>query len=123
MDADPAADRPPWQRTYVIAMAAIIGGLIGYGLCDWGGWTRLQHDPYTGAWWWQSGPSQRIPINYYGNLLWGVGGGAVGALFGSVAMRLHRRRVPPAVINLLGAWALTAFALAGLYYVWTLWPF
>jgi hypothetical protein len=116
-------ERPAWQTTYVIAVTAIIGGAIAYGMCDWSGWTRLQHDPYSGAWWFEDGPTQKVPINYYGTLLWSVGGAAVGAALAAIATRLHRRPLPPSVISILGAWALTGFALGGLYYVWTLWPF
>ena len=120
---EPEAHAPPWQRVFVIAALAIIGGTIAYGLCDWGGWTRLQHDPYTGAWWWDDGPTHRVAINYYGTILWGLGGAAVGAALGAVATHVYRRALPSSVITILGAWALTGTALGGLYYVWTLWPF
>ncbi len=116
-------ERPSWQRVYVIATAAIIGGSLAYFLCDWGGWTRLQYDPYTGAWWWQDGPTQKVAINYYGTVLWALGGGAVGGAVAALALRLHRRPLPSEAIAVLAAWALTGFALGGLYYVWTLWPF
>ena len=88
---EPAAQAPPWQRVYVIAALAIIGGTIAYGMCDWGGWTRLQHDPYTGAWWWADGPTQKVAINYYGMLLWALGGAAVGGALAAVALRVVRR--------------------------------
>ncbi len=118
-----APERPPWQRVYVVATAAVIGATCAYALCDWAGWTRLQYDVYRDAWWWQDGPTQKVPINYYGDILWGAGGAAAGAAIGLVATGLHRRPLSPAIIALLGAWALTGAALSGLYYTWNLWPF
>ena len=51
MDAPAATvtERPTWQRVHVITTLAVIGGTLAYALCTWGGWTRLQHDPYSGA--------------------------------------------------------------------------
>lgn len=121
--APEASPQPTWQRAYVVAAAAIIGGALAYALCDWGGWTRLQHDPYTGDWWWQDGPTQKVAINYYGSLLWALGGASVGALGASIALRVYRRELPSSLIMVIGAWALTGVALGGLYYVWMLWPF
>lgn len=115
--------RPRWQNAYVIVAIAIIGGTLAYALCDWGGWTRLQHDPYTGDWWWDDGPTHKVAINYYGTILWGLGGAAVGALVASVALRVYRRTLPSPAITVLGAWALTGVAFGALYYAWTLWPF
>jgi|JI10StandDraft_1071094.scaffolds.fasta_scaffold1599075_1 prolipoprotein diacylglyceryltransferase len=110
-----------WRRTYVIATAAIIGATLAYTLVDWSGWTRLTYDPYSGRWWWPSGPTRPVPINYYGTMLWGVGGGVVGAAIGAVIARWPQARTP-AARSLLGAWAFTSFALAGSYYFWNLWP-
>ena len=123
MEAEPSSEQTAWQRVYVIATAAIIAGALTYWLCDWGGWTRLQHDPYSGAWWWQDGPTQKVAINYYGTLLWGIGGSLVGGAIAFVATRVYRRPFPPSLIIVMNAWALTAFVFGGLYYVWNLWPF
>lgn len=107
----------------MIATFAVIGGTLAYALCTWGGWTRLQLDPYDGRWWWEAGPTQTIAINYYGDLLWGLGGAAVGAALGAAVTSSYRRPLPPSLITLLGAWALTSFVLTGLFYTWSLWPF
>ena len=72
-----AADRR-WHRTYVIALAAVIGGALAYALVDWGGWTRATYDPYRDRWSWRGGATPTIGINYYGGLLWGLGGALVG---------------------------------------------
>jgi hypothetical protein len=118
-----ATERPRWQHAYLIATLSVIGGCMAYALCTWGGWTRLQHDPYGGSWWWQSGPTQSIPINYYGDILWGLGGAAVGGVLGAAVGRVYRRPLSSSTVNLLTAWAMTSFLLAGLFYTWSLWPF
>ena len=56
-------------------------------------------------------------------LLWGLGGGLVGALLGYSGCRLWNRQVGTDGSRLLGAWALAAFAYGGLYFTWNLWPF
>jgi hypothetical protein len=119
----PASERPAWQRVHAIAAVAVIGGTLAYALCDWSGWTRLQLDPYDGSWWWQDGATRKVPINYYGGLLWALGGAAVGAGLATLVTALWRRPVPAAVSAVLSAWALTGVALTGAYYTWNLWPF
>lgn len=114
---------PRWQRVQAIALAAVIGGALAYALCDWSQWPRLHHDPYDGSWWWRDGPTASIPINYHGTILWGLGGAAVGALGALAATAWWRRPLPRAVERLGAAWALTAVAFAGAYYLWHLWPF
>src|SRR5688500_18178129 len=104
--------RPAWQRVYVIATLAVIGGTLAYALCTWGGWTRLQLDPYSGEWWWQAGPTQSIPINYYGDLLWGAGGALAGGAAGALGTALHRRPLSQTTQQLLAAWAITGFLFA-----------
>jgi hypothetical protein len=39
------------------------------------------------------------------------------------ACRLVNRPVAERWLGLAGAWALAAFAYAGLYYTWNIWPF
>ena len=119
----PAAARPRWQTVQAIACAAVIGWTLAYALCDWSGWPRLTFDEYRSEWLWTSGPTPRLPINYMGGLLWGLGGAALGALTATLALALWRRSLPPAALGLATAWALTGVALAGTYYTWTLWPF
>ncbi len=115
-----AAERA-WHRTYVVALAAVIGGALAYALADWGGWPRATYDPYRDAWQLRRGPTPTIGINYYGGLLWGAAGALVGAALGAVVQRWPRARTAPAR-TLLAAWAFTSVALAGAYYWWNLWP-
>lgn len=112
---------PAWHRTFIVATAAIVVAAGGYGLCDWAGWTRLNLEPYSGDWSWQHGATQRVPINYYGNLLWAVGGGAIGATIGYAAT-VRRPALTASWLRLASAWALTAFAITGTYFWWRLWP-
>ncbi|HVV83457.1 MAG TPA: hypothetical protein VHE35_10315 [Kofleriaceae bacterium] len=118
-----APARPRWQSVQAIACAAVVGWTLAYALCDWGGWHRLTYDPYLARWTWTSGPTPRVPINYLGGLLWGLGGAVVGASVAALGLRLWRRPLPPTVLGLAAAWALTGVALAGTYYMWTIWPF
>ncbi|MBK9031879.1 MAG: hypothetical protein IPL61_11225 [Myxococcales bacterium] len=106
----------------IIAMAAVIGGCLAYALADWGGWPRLTYDPYAARWSWRSGATPTVPINYYGGLIWAGAGAALGAVIGAVVARWPGARTARARALAL-AWALTAFGLAGTYYLWNLWPF
>ena len=123
MSAPPTADRPRWQTVQALGCAAVIGWTIAYVLCDWGGWHRLTYDQYRGAWSWNTGPTPRIPINYMGIILWGIGGAAVAVVLTLVGLRLWRRPLPSSVLDLGTAWAFTGVGLAGTYYTWSLWPF
>ncbi len=114
---------PRWQLRYAIACCAIIGWSLAYTLASWGGWTKLFYDPLSRRWWWGDTAATPIPINYWGLVLWGIGGAAFGVAVAAIAARLWRRPLPGAVQLLLGAWAMTGFAYAGTYYMWTLWPF
>lgn len=112
-----------WQVVYAAAMCGVIGWCVAYLLCDALAWPRLTYFPYEGAWAMTAGRAQPATMTYVGNVLWGVGGGALGAAIGALGARAIRRPLPARAITLLGAWALTAFLLTGLYYLWNLWPF
>ena len=47
----------------------------------------------------------------------------VGAAIVLLATRLHPAELSRRWLHLAGGWALTAVGLAGLYFVWNLWPF
>jgi hypothetical protein len=112
------SDRPAWQRGYVIATMAVIGGTLAYALCTWGGWTRLSSIlPRHLV---DDGPAHRAdrllrrhPVGHGGAL---VGGGLAAATALPPAL-------PPPPVQLLAAWALTSFAIAALFYIWSMWPF
>ena len=111
---------PRWQRAYVIAMCALIGGAFAYAACEWGQWPRLRYLPLTGDMTMSSTPS--LSITYLGVVAWGIGGAICGAVVGAIACRVVPRPWPDRVLHLFGLWALTAIVLAGSYYTWSLWP-
>ena len=112
---------PSWQRAYVIAMCAIIGGAFAYTACDWGQWPRLTYRPLTGAFMTKASPGI-VTINYIGTVAWGLGGAAVGAVVGHVLCMVTKKPWPERALQLFGAWAITGIVLAGSYYTWNLWP-
>jgi len=112
---------PRWQRAYVIAMCAIIGGAFAYAACDWGHWPRLTYRPLTGDIMMKE-PVAAVSINYLGTVAWGLGGAGCGALVGYALCAATRKAWPDLALQLFGAWAITAILLAGSYYTWNLWP-
>ena len=112
---------PRWQRAYVIAVCAVIGGAFAYAACDWGQWPRLTYLPLRGELTMQPPPGA-LSITYLGVVAWGVGGAAAGALVGAGLCAIARRAWPDRALRLFGAWAITALLLAGSYYTWSLWP-
>lgn len=117
--ASNAERAPAWASHYVIACCAIIGGVLAYCGSDFADWPKLTMAPLTGALTVASKSSDG-GITYWGALLWGLGGAAIGGAGGLGCARwvVGRR----AAMQLLGAWAFTALALASLYIVWSLWP-
>lgn len=114
---------PAWQRAYLTLCVATIGFAFAYVLCDYAGWPRLTYFPYEREWRFVSGYPGAVPMAYVGTLLWGIGGGLVGALSGYLGSRLWNRPLGPDWTRLIGAWSLAAFAYGGLYFTWNLWPF
>jgi hypothetical protein len=114
---------PRWQLAYVAATCGVIGWALAYVLCDALKWPRLAYEPYHGAVVVVARATNPATMMYLGTVLWGVAGGAVGAAIGATIARARRREVSAKVIALLGAWAITAFGFAGVYYLWNLWPF
>jgi hypothetical protein len=112
---------PRWQRAYVIAMCALIGAPFAYAIHDWALWPSLIYLPVRGELV-TVAPPDAVAIRYFGAVLWGIGGLASGALVGAAVCAIVRRPVSDRVLHLLGAWAITAIALAGGYWTWTTWP-
>ena len=112
---------PRWQRAYVIALCALIGGAFAYAACDWARWPRLTYLPVTGEVTLHAPPGA-IAITYLGNVAWGLGGAACGALGGALVCAVAKRPLTTQAMLLLGAWAITAIALCGAYFTWSLWP-
>lgn len=112
---------PRWQRAYAIATCALIGAALAYALCDWARWPRLTYLPLRGGVV-MDAPADALSMNYLGVVAWGLGGAACGALVAALGARAWRRPLPPIVLQLLGAWAITAILLAGAYYTFSVWP-
>ena len=113
---------PLWQRRYLTVCAAVIGYSIGYVLCDFASWPRATYGPLDRAWFFTAEPAP-LDSNYLGIVLWATSGALVAGGLVAVATRLAKRELSQTWNNLAGAWALTAFGYAGLYYTWGLWPF
>ena len=114
---------PDWQRTYVVACAAVIGFALAYALCDFAGWPRAVYAPLEGAVHLEPPPVGRNEVGYLGMVAWGAGGAALAALLAFGFARLVGRPLSSRALRILGAWALTAVLLAGAFHTWSLWPF
>jgi hypothetical protein len=115
---------PGWQRAFVLATCALIGGAAAYAACDWGGWPRVTLLPATGQITVRPPPGA-LSIPFLGIVAWGVGGGACGVVVGALLCHrsmFGRSRWSDRSLQLFGAWAITAVLLAGSYYTWNLWP-
>ena len=115
---------PRWQRAFVIAACAVIGGAFAYAACDWGQWPKLAILPATGELTMHP-PAGTLAMSYLGTVAWGAGGAATGALVGAVLCLprvLGRKPWSDRVLQLFGAWSITAVILTGAYYTWNLWP-
>lgn len=112
---------PRWQRAYLIATCAIIGGAFAYAACDWAQWPRLTYLPIREAFTMKAPPTV-VSMAYIGIVAWGLGGAAVGAVVGFVLCATIRKPLPERALQLFGAWAITGILLAGCYYTWNLWP-
>ena len=113
---------PLWQRRYLTVCGAIIGYCIGYVVCDFAGWPKLTYAPLDRAWYFTATPSP-LDMAYLGIVLWALSAALIGGGMVAVATRIAKRELPQTINNLAGAWTLTAFGYAGLYYTWGLWPF
>ncbi len=114
---------PTWQRIYIVAQSAVIGFALAYVACDFAAWPRLTYFPYERSWAFIAGYPGPVPSNYVGTILWGVGGAITAAALAFPITLLIARPLHERWLRLLGAWSLTAFIYAGLYYTWNLWPF
>jgi hypothetical protein len=112
---------PTWQRAYVIAVCALIGGAFAYTACDWGAWPRVTYHPLTGTIAMHTAGGA-ITIGYLGIVAWGLGGAAVGAVVGAGLCAIFKKPWPDRALHLFGAWAITGVLLAGSYYTWNLFP-
>ena len=112
---------PRWQRAFIIATCALIGGAFAYATCDWGRWPLVTYLPLTGGFAMHP-PAAAISITYIGVVLWGLGGLVCGAIVGAAMCAISKKPWPDRTLQLFGAWAITAILLAGSYYTWSLFP-
>lgn len=119
-----SAPMPEWQRAFVLAACALIGGALAYVACDWGHWPRLTLLPVTSEITSNSAPGS-LAISYFGIFAWGIGGAGCGVVVGALLClpaTFGRSAWSDRSLQLFGAWAITAIVLAGGYYTWNLWP-
>lgn len=114
---------PRWQRIFVIACACVIGYSLAYTLSDFGQWPKLTYFPYEGEWAWFRVPPGPVPMPYVGMVFWGVVGGAGCAVVAAGSCHVRKTPISDTMLRLWGGWSLSAFAFAGLYFTWNLWPF
>ena len=108
------------ERAYFAVCAASIGWAIGYALPVYARLPNLYYDPQLARWIAGARPGS-VPMGYYGQMLWGVGGAALAATIG---LGVAWRRGPRAdsAIGLAAAWTLSALLLVGAWFTWNNWP-
>jgi hypothetical protein len=114
---------PRWQRAFLVACAVVIGGTLAIVVSQYAGWPRLSYHAYRRSFDVAPPSGSAVEASYIGISLWAVAGALVAALAAVGFAAAWRRPLAPASVRLLGAWALTSAGLAGLYSLWTIWPF
>jgi hypothetical protein len=114
---------PRWQRSYLVACAGVIGFAIAYVASDFAPFRRLTYFPEERRWELLERPPNPVPMNYYGTLLWGLGGALAAAAAAYVLSRVINRPCSDRWLQLAGGWALTAVSLGCCYFLWNVWPF
>ena len=114
---------PRWQRTYLIACCAVIGFAVASSLSEYAQWPRVVIAPVAGEARLDRPPIARLELGYVGLVLWGAGGAVVGGGAAALLAALRPRPLNDRALRILGGWALTAVALAGAFFTWSLWPF
>lgn len=108
------------ERAYLVGAGAVIGFALAYALPIVAGWPLAIYEPLAHRF--SLGlPAGGVTLGYFGQVLWGLFGGLMGAGMGFGAA--WRSKPPTEASSILaGAWALTAFVLAGAYFTWLNWP-
>ena len=87
------------------------------------------YEPYEHLWLVANEPPSSAAMVYPGMLLWGLCGAISAAALTLVVLTLIVLPRAPSwkpsavALQLAGAWALTSFVVAALYFLWGLWPF
>jgi len=120
-DARELEAQPEAVRLYFAGCAALIGFVLCYILPVYARLPRLFYDPLARRWSVaiSMGP---IPMGYLGQVLWGIGGAALGFALASIVVRRLGRAPSPRGYGLWAAWTLSALALSLAYFAWNNWP-
>jgi len=107
-------------RSYFTVCAMLCGFALGYLLPPWAHLPYAIYDPVARLWLIGRAPGA-VPMGYYGQILYGVGGALVcGAIARLVGSRLAARSAR--AWGLWAAWSLTALGLAAAFCAWNNWP-
>jgi hypothetical protein len=116
-DARPGAT----ARAYFAGCAAVIGFALAYTLPIYARLPRTFYDPVARRWHWTAGLGP-IPMGYVGQIVWGIGGGALCAFLALGVVGRLRREPSDRAYGLFAAWSLTALVIVIAYFTWNNWP-
>ena len=108
------------ERAYLVGAGAVIGFALAYALPALAGWPLAIYEPLAHRF--SLGlPAGGVTLGYFGQVLWGLLGGLLGAGMG-VGAAWRGKSLTEATSILAVAWALTALVLVGAYFTWLNWP-
>jgi len=108
-------------QVYFGGCAGVIGFVLAYTLPIYARLPRTFYDPVAHRWQWSAGLGP-IPMGYVGQIIWGIGGGAVFAAVAALVVSRMRRAPSDRAWGLWAAWALTAMGIVLSYFTWNNWP-
>jgi hypothetical protein len=118
-----AAAVPRWQRLYLVACAAVIGGALTAIVSQYAGWPRPSYHPYRRELTFGPPIGSAIELGFLGVAAWALAGALIAAAVVAALAAARRRPLGDGALRLCGGWALPAAGLSLLYSLWTLWPF
>src|SRR3954453_8818610 len=98
------------SQLYFAACAGLIAFALFYTLPIYARLPRTFYDPVARRWQWARGLGP-IPMGYVGQILWGVGGGVLGALVAVLITSPLKREPSERAYGLWAAWSLTAVGI------------
>ena len=107
------------SREVFRAGAAVIGFVLAYALPPYAKLPNLFYDP-VGRRFFVSATAGAVPMSYYGLLIYGSVGAAIGFLLATAAVR--RDTVGESVHLLWPAWVATSVLIVMAYFAWGNWP-
>ena len=106
------------ERVFLASCAALIGYALCYALPIYARLPRIFYDPIARHFFIAAG-STPIPMGYWGQILWAMGGALASA---GVTLVLARRPPSARAFTLGAAWTLTTIAIVLGYFTWNNWP-